>query len=230
MAASAIGFGLFTAVLGILSPAQEPHAFHNAVVASLLIVVSAPPVVAVARSPEEATRPLVILSVVGLAAVATMAASLTLDPFTLPFVVLVGVLWALVPSRAGALPYGRPSLVLLALSVVAAVALAPYVLEHTELQRTDHVSEHAAFFHWVEVAFYATAIPLLGLLAALRPRQYRPAAWAAATALAVLGVASILFAEYASALPAPRGWAALVGSVLFVIVAEVESRRTQHPV
>src|SRR5687767_12080983 len=101
MAVSAIAFGLFTAVFGIVSPAQEPHAFHNVVVGSLLIVLSAPPVVAVALAPERPIRPLVVLAVVGVAALATMALSLTIDPFTLPFVILVGVLWALTPSRSG---------------------------------------------------------------------------------------------------------------------------------
>ena len=52
MAIGAIGFGVFTAVFGIVNPAQEPHAFHNIVVASLLIVLSAPPVVAVAVAPQ----------------------------------------------------------------------------------------------------------------------------------------------------------------------------------
>ena len=111
------------------------------------------------------------------------------------------------------------------LSVVAGIALAPYVLQQAGLQRTDHASEHSAFFHWVEMAFYATAVPLLGLLAGLRPRAYRPAAWAAAVALAVMGVASIVFAEYASALPAPWGWVALAGSVAFFAVEEIDARR-----
>jgi hypothetical protein len=223
MAVSAIGFGLFTLVFGILSPAQEPHAFHNAVVAALLIVLAAPPVVAVARAPERATRPLVILTVVGAAALATMAISLTVDPFTLPFVVLTGVLWALVPTRAGAIGDGRPSVLLLVLSLATAILLVPYALEQAGLQRTDHASEHAAFFHWVEMSFYATAIPLLGLLAAVRPAAYWPAGLAAGVALVVMGVASVLFPAQASALPAPWGWAVLAGGMVFIAVAWVEA-------
>jgi hypothetical protein len=225
MAVSAIGFGLFTLVLGIVNPAQEPHAFHNAVVASLLLILSAPPVVAIAWAPERPIRPLVILAVVAVAALATMAVSLTLDPFTLPFVLLIGVLWALVPSRSGALPEGRPSLILLALSLATAVVLVPYALEQAGLQRTDHASEHAAFFHWVEMSFYATGIPLLGVLAAVRPVAYRPAAWASGVALAVMGVASLMFPQHASALPAPWGLAAVVAGVLYIILAWAEARR-----
>ena len=56
MAVAAIGFGAFTIVFGVVSPAQEPHAFHNPIVASLLMVVSAPAVVAIARAPERSIR------------------------------------------------------------------------------------------------------------------------------------------------------------------------------
>jgi hypothetical protein len=225
MAIGAIGFGVFTAVFGIVNPAQEPHAFHNVVVASLLIVLSAPGVIAVAIEPSRAVVALIILAAVGVAAIATMALSLTLDPFTLPFVVLVGVLWLLSPSREGAVPPGRPSVILGVLVLAAAAPLVTYALGQAEQQRIDHRSEHAAFFHWVETSFYAVAILLLGALAALRPAAYRLAARMAGVALAILGIGAILLPGFASALPAPWGWAALVGGIAFIAVAEMEARR-----
>ena len=225
MAVSAVGFGVVTAVVGILVPAQAPHAFHNVIVASLLLIVSAPPVIAVARAPEAAIRPLVVLAVVGVAGLATMAAALTLDPFTLPFIILVGVLWAVLPDRSRPIPSGRPSPILVALVLAGAVPLTVYALDQAGLQRADHTSEHAAFFHWVETSFYAVAIVLLGALAALRPAGFRLAAWVAGVALAIMGAASLLFAGYASALPDPWGWVALAGGVVFVAVAEWEVRR-----
>jgi hypothetical protein len=225
MAVGGIGFGLFTVVFGLVSPDQAPHAFHNPIVASLLIVLSAPPLIAIARAPERPIRPLVVLAAIGVAALATMAMALTIDPFTLPFVVLVAVLWAVATDRADAFPAGAPSVAMLALSALAAAALGPYAVAQAELQRTDQVSEHAAFFHWVEMAFYATAIPLLGLLAGLRPAAYRMAAWCAAVALAILGIASLVYGEYASALPVPMAWVVAVGSVVFIVVAEWEDRR-----
>jgi hypothetical protein len=226
MAVSAIGFGLFTAVFGIVNPAQEPHAFHNVVVASLLIVLSAPPVIAIAMAPDRAIRPLVILAAVAVAGLATMAMSLTLDPFTLPFVFLIGALWALAPNREGAVPPGRPSLVLAVLVLAGAAPLIAYALGQAELQRTDHTSEHAAFFHWVETSFYAVAVLLLGVLAALRPAAYRMAAWMGGVALALIGIGAILLPGFASALPSPWGFAALVGGTIFVAGAEWDSRRT----
>ena len=225
MAVSAIGFGLFTAVFGIVNPAQEPHAFHNVVVASLLIVLSAPPVVAIARAPERAGPHLAILAAVAVTALATMLLSLTVDPFTLPFVVLIGVLWALAPEREAALPRGRPSLPLGALVLVAAAPLLVYAVDQAGLQRVDHTSEHAAFFHWVETSFYAVAVLLLLALAALRPSAYRLAGWMGGLGLAVIGIGAILFPDHASALPAPWGWAALAGGAACVAVLAWEAGR-----
>jgi hypothetical protein len=225
MAVSAVGFGLFTVVVGIVSPAQEIHAVHNAVVGSLLLVLSAPPVIQVARFPERGLRPLVILAAAAVAGLATMAMSLTLDPFTLPFVVLIGVLWAIVPDRVGAVPAGRPSLIMLAVVVVGAVPLVMYALGQAELQRTDLFSEHTAFFHWVETSFYAIGILLLGFLAALRPDAFRMAAWMGGSALAILGAASVLLGQHASAIAAPWSWAALAGGLAFIALSEWEARR-----
>jgi hypothetical protein len=225
MVASAVGFGLFTIVFGILIPAQEIHAIHNAVVGSLLLVLSAPPVIQVARFPERPLRPLVVLAAVAVAGLATMAMSLTLDPFTLPFVVLIGALWLLVPDRTGAVPPGRPSLIMLAAVVLGAIPLVMYALGQAELQRTDVTTEHAAFFHWVETSFYAIAILLLGFLAALRPDGFRLASWMAGLALAILGGASVVLGQHASALPEPFGWAALVAGLAFVAIGEWEAQR-----
>lgn len=225
-AVSAIAFGLVTLVLAIVDPAQEVHAFHNVMVASLLLVLSAPGSIAIALGPQRAIRPLIVLTVVSVAAVATMALSLTIDPFTLPFVLTVALQWALLASRDGAVPAGRPSLVLLGFVIAATAPLLLYALGQADLQRVDHTSDHAAFFHWVEASFAAIGILLLGLLAAVRPAAYRLAAWSGGLALAILGAASIVLGGYASAFDGPWAWAALVGGAAFVVVAEWEARRS----
>ena len=226
MAVSGIAFGIVTVVLGLVDEAQLPHVVHNTVVASLLLVISAPAAIAVARAPERSIGALVTLAVIGVAGLATMALSVTLDPFTLPFVVLVGVLWALRPTRERPLPAGRPSLVLLGMVAAAAAPLILYALGNASMQRTD-VSDHARFFHWVETSFYAVAVLLLGLLAAIRPAAYRLAAWSAGVALAVLGAASLFLTGYPSALDTPSAAAALAGGIAFIGVAEWEARRAR---
>ena len=225
LTASGVAFGLFTIVFGLVGPDQAIHAVHNAVVASLLIVLTAPPMVAVARAPERAIRPLVILAALAVAGLAAMALALTPDPFILPVLVLIGVLWLLAPSRDGALPPGRPSLVMLAFVLAGAVLLVPYAIDNAGLQRTDHTSDHAAFFHWVETSFTAAGIVLVGLVAALRPRAFRMATWCAGLTLAILGAASVLFGQHASALAAPWSWAALAGGLAFIALGEWEARR-----
>jgi hypothetical protein len=225
LAAVGVVFGLFTIVFGIVGPDQEIHAVHNAVVASLLLVLTAPPMVAVARAPEHALRPLVVLAALTVAGLAAMAVALTPDPFILPVLMLIGVLWWLVPTRDGAIPPGRMSIVMIGLAIAGAVLLLPFAVEQAGLQRTDRTSDHAAFYHWVEMAFTAAGIVLVGLVAAVRPAAFRIATWSAGLALAVLGAASVLFSQHASALPAPWSWSALVGGLAFVAVGEWEARR-----
>jgi len=224
MAIAAIGFGVFTIVFGIVGPDQRPHAFHNTIVAALLIVISAPPVVAIAMAPERPVRPLVVLTAIGVAAIGTMLIAVTIDPFTLPFVVLSGVLWALAADRSDPFADGRTSVPLLVLSALAAVALFPYAWEQAGLQRMDHTSDHAAFFHWVEMSFFAATIPLLAALAAYRPRACVLAGRTAGVALLVFGGASLLFAQYASALSPAFAWAMLAGGVVFLGVVEWQRR------
>jgi hypothetical protein len=225
LAASGTAFGLFTIVFGIVGPDQEIHAVHNAVVASLLLVLTAPPMIAVARAPAQATRPLVILAALTVAGLAAMATALTPDPFILPVLVLIGVLWWLAPAREGAFPQGHLSPAMVALVLAGAVLLLPYAFEQAGLQRTDQTSDHAAFFHWVEMAFTATGIVLVGFVASLRPPSYRLATWCAGLTLAVLGAASVLFVQHASALASPWSWAAVVGGAVFIAVGEWEARR-----
>jgi MFS family permease len=225
MSVAAVVFGLVTIVFAIVDEEQEIHAFHNTVVASLLLVVTAPGAIAAARAPDRATRPLVHLSAVGIAGLGTMLLALTPDPFTLPVIVLVGVLWALLPTREPAFPPGRPSPILLVLVAAAAVPLVAYALGQAELQRTDDTTEHAELFHWVEMSFYAVVPLLLGLVAAIRPAAYRLSAWSAGVTLAVAGVASLALQDYASALRTPWAWAALVGGLVFLAAEELERRR-----
>ncbi len=200
-------------------------------VAALLLVISAPPAVAAARGPEQAWTPLLQLMAIGIAGIATMVLSLRLDIFTLPFVVLAGVLLVLRVPRGAAVDQGRPSVALAVLTLAALVPLLVYASEQAQQQRIDTISEHAEFNHWVETSFYAVAILLLGALAAFRPNRFRLSAWSAGVALAVLGGISVAFQGRPSALDLPWAWAALLGGIAFVGLAEweVRSRQERNP-
>ncbi|MDQ3978355.1 MAG: hypothetical protein M3314_02220 [Actinomycetota bacterium] len=228
MAVSGVLFGVFTAVFGIVSEAQKIHAFHNAVVAALLLVLAAPPAIAAARAPERAGAPLVHLVALSAAGLGTMLLGQKIDVFTLPFIVFVGVLVALRVASFDALRSGHWSVPLAILVVTAAVPLMTYAVGEAELQRVDTSSEHAEFNHWVEMSFVAVAVLMLGALTALRPAAFRLSAWSVGVTLAVLGAASITFSGYASAMSESWAWAALAGGVAFVVLAEFARRRFQR--
>ncbi len=225
MAVSGGLFGVFTAVFGIVSEAQKVHAFHNAVVAALLLALATPPAIAAARAPERAAAPLVHLVALSAAGLGTMLLARKVDVFTLPFIVFVGVLVALRVPSFDALRTGHWSLPLAILVVTAAVPLLKYTIGQAELQRIDTSSEHAEFNHWVEMSFVAVGVLMLGALTALRPAAFRLSAWSAGITLAVLGAASIAFPGYASAITESWAWTALAGGVALVVLAESARRR-----
>jgi hypothetical protein len=227
MAVSAIAFGVVTVGTGIFVEEMEVHAFHNVVVATLLLVISAPAALQAARHPDHPLPGLMQIAAIAVAGVATMALAVTLDPYTLPFIVLGGVLWVLWLRRPerDAFPAERPGIVLLALVAAAAVPLAIWTSDNARLQRIDDVSEHAELFHWVETSFFAATVLLLGLTAALRPRAFRMSAWSTGIALAIVGAASLALSDHASSLPSPWGAIAVVGGIAFVAAAEWDARR-----
>lgn len=227
VAVSAIAFGIVTAGTAIFVQDMEIHAFHNTVVASLLLVITAPAGLQAARHADHPLPGLSQIAVIGVAGVATMVLALTIDPYTMPYVVLGVVLWVMWfrrPER-DAFPMERPSVVLLLLVAVAAVPVAIWVWDNARLQRIDDVSEHAELFHWLETSFTALTVLLLGLLAALRPRSFRMSAWSAGITLAIVGGASLVLSDHASALRSPWSAIALAGGIVFVLVDEWEARR-----
>ena len=224
-----IGFSLFTIVFGLVGPNQEIHAVHNAIVVSLIAVLTVPALIVVARRPADATPELLVLLGLAVAGAVAMLISLTADPVILPVLVLIVVLWVLAPSRSGGVPPGRWSVPMLALVIGAAVVLVPYGLDNAALQRTDASSDHARFFHWVESAFHVAGILVLGAFAAWRPAGYRIATWSAGLGLVVLGVASAVFPGFASALGAPWSWVVALGGLALIAVGEWERGRSVRP-
>lgn len=216
MAGSAALFGVFTVVFGIVAESQRIHGFHNAVVAALLLVLSAPPALAIARRPDRSGAPLITLTVLSAAAVITMAASLTIDPFTTPFVLFTGVLWTMRQPNERTAHEEEPSKGLLLLVAAGAVPLVVYALGQADLQRTLAGDVHSQFFHWVEASFYATGILFLGLLSAVRPRTQRMAGLSAGLGLSIFGIAALFLSGHASAVPPPWSLLAVAGGAAFV--------------
>lgn len=145
-----------------------------------------------------------------------------------PALILVpalGILLALHPARAEFLRRGAGlSPTLLVITVLGAIPLAAYALdmggEARDLAGPPHHIQRLS-----TMAALAIALVLAGLLAALRTQGWRIPAWSAGTAAIVFGLASVVFPDQRGA--EGRGWGgvAIAGGVLFIAVAESESRR-----
>ncbi|HEV2236369.1 MAG TPA: hypothetical protein VGR57_06870 [Ktedonobacterales bacterium] len=117
----------------------------------------------------------------------------------------------------------RPTLALV--SVLGALPLTVYALQQAANQRDNFAPVHASLGHWEWAATAAALIFLFGWLAALGTAGFRLPAWCAGLSAATFGLASILYPGEASAVGALWGVVALVGSALFIALAEWEARR-----
>lgn len=154
--------------------------------------------------------------------------------FSLLILVLTGILLGLHPRRAELLwSGGRLSRPMAAMGVIGLALAAPYALEHVQIQMAADVATdpHSAGGreHWDEVATTSLALPLVALIAALRSRGCRLVAWTAGVGTIVFGAASIVMPTQASSPGVAWGAVALVGGGLFIVVAEIETRRTAPP-
>jgi hypothetical protein len=139
------------------------------------------------------------------------------------------VMIALHPVRKDVLLVGRIDPFLAVLSIVAAVPLVRFALQQIRVQRIDTVSPHGIAFHWGTMATLALAIVATMLVASLRAPGWRLSAWCAGLALAVFGLASAIFPDYASSVGRAWGIYAITLALVFVVVAERQSlvqRRT----
>jgi hypothetical protein len=137
----------------------------------------------------------------------------------------LGILLALHPARrefltrrAGLSPK------LLVIAVLGAIPLGAYALDMGAEAR-DLVGPPHHVQRLSTMAAMAIALVLAGGLAALRTQGWRIPAWSAGTAAVVFGLASVVFPDQRGA--EGRGWGgvAIAGGVLFITVAELESRR-----
>ena len=137
----------------------------------------------------------------------------------------LGILLALHPARREFLRRGAGlSRKLFAITVLGAIPLSAYALamgtEARDLAGPPHHIQRLS-----TMAALAIAVMLASLLAALRTQGWRIPAWSAGTAAIVFGLASSVFPDQRGAEGSGWGAVAIAEGVLFIAVAELESRR-----
>lgn len=149
-------------------------------------------------------------------------------------VVALAILIALLPERRGVLAEGIDlSVTLVAFAAVSAVPLIGAALTWARYQRDGvPIDPHVAESHWTTMSCMALALLLATALASARLPGWRFTAWCAAAGMVVYGVASIVFSRFPGAeVPYPGsegvwwGISALVGGVVFAVLAGWEGRR-----
>jgi len=148
------------------------------------------------------------------------------EPLTqsLIFLLAAAILLTLHPARREFFEPGtRPSLVLAALSAVAAVPAIGYAASMLA-QARDFVGPPHHADRLAEMAATAVAIVLVGLLAAARTQGWRIPAWSAAVAAIVIGVASIVFPDAPGAVGQVWGALVVAWGLVFGGAAEWQAR------
>ena len=145
-------------------------------------------------------------------------------------VVPAAAMFTLHPVRIDVVRVARVNPLLIALTIVAAVPLGWFALQQIRLQRIDTLSPHGSAFHWGTMATLALAIVVTMLVASIRAPGWLISTWSAGLALAVLGLASVIYPDYASSVGRAWGICAVGLAVVFVAVAERQvlvQRRTK---
>ncbi len=146
-----------------------------------------------------------------------------------PVVALV-VVGAVYLALRGQLPWQQPaeqrpvpSLPILAATAIIAIPLLVFGLNEAALQRGPEVL-HGDLGHWAGATAMSFKFIIMGLFAALKWPGWRVPAWGAAFTLFTFGLASLLMPNQASSVGEVWGSLAILASIAFVGVVELEGR------
>lgn len=199
-------FGLiWVGILGLATQLYKPDRRVNAVVASALVMIPLA-VIALATDSPIAMMP-VVFGVIGLVVV------------------------ALHPAGRSILEFDRDVVGNRALGGLLAVAVIPFLVYAGDQLITQFtVSDaHTPLVHYGGVATAAGFILAMGVLATVRERDRRFAAWSAGLFAVYVGFASIVYPEQASSPGTTWGSLAILWGLTFVAVAETTLMDEGHP-
>lgn len=201
-----------------------PHLAHELIGAGVaLAALWLAPLVVMWRP---ARRPVALLGFVAFALAAVMASGLSASNVEVAVVLTVqaGLVIVLHPYRAAALR--RPvalSPLLLPLALLAGAALTRYAVSEAGLQATGDA--HALAAHYFDQAWFALAVALFLVLAAVRDDARRFAGRAGGAALIAFGTVGIVLPTYVGSVGAAWGGVAVAGGLTTIVLAEADARR-----
>jgi len=220
------GFGLAFAILTIAgNEDQQIHALHNVATAAVYLPLFVVPLVAAVRDPAGSATSFRIAVAASIAVVVIGAIGGTIVSALITFVVVMLLLW-LHPARDEVLRFGGLDVPLLAIVAVAAIPAVVYGLDQAALQADRPASDpHKEFEHYAAMASGALGLVLAGAVAAFGGRGDRLARWLVGLGGTALAASFLGYRDKVSTVDATWAVAALVASVLYIVVAELRSRR-----
>jgi hypothetical protein len=220
--------GLLPLVWGVSSLVDAagggPHLVHHLVGAG--VVASAlwlAPLVAMWR-PRRV--PSALLCYLAFVIAAVVAAGMSSSNWAVAAILVVqgGLVALLHPDRGVALR-GRVAIspLLLPLALLASAALVRYAVDRAGLQATGDA--HALASHYFDQAWFAVAVALFAVIAAVREDARRFAATVGGLALAAFGAVSMMLPQTTSSAGTLWGAAAMAAGLGMVVLAGLEGRR-----
>jgi hypothetical protein len=116
-----------------------------------------------------------------------------------------------------------PSMAIIAATAIIAVPLIVWGLNEAALQRGPE-QVHGDLGHWAGSTAFAVKVILMGLFASLKWSGWRLLLWSTGFSVFMLGFASMMMPNQASSIGEVWGVLAMLGSIGFVAVGELEGR------
>ncbi len=212
---------------------SDIHRWHEAQSGTLTVIVFGGSFLALLWRPQR--KPLLALFVVLSFAIVSLAfATLSgsgFNPIVLAIgIVLIGILVTAYPAprallksrREGSLSYS-----LLALTIIAAILLAPIIARELNWQvlgMTGH-DVHALNYHWLTSVILAMLLILAGSLSATRRAGWKALGFITGVAYLYLGVVALLLPDYAGSWGTIGGVLGLLAGLGYIVATLFEMRR-----
>ncbi len=125
---------------------------------------------------------------------------------------------------------GSPSLLLLALSIIAAVLLAPVAWQelHMQMVGMSMGDVHALNYHWLSSVALSLWLVLAGLLSATKRPGWHILGFLTGSAFFYLGAAASALPDYAGSWGTTGGMLAMLGGLGYVFVTLFEMRMSRQ--